>query len=97
MFSVEKSKMTERRKEYSMSIGAKDYIDQLLVQKYAAEKVDNHDGVASMVEPEKMMEAMTDYANMSRNMFALNQKLSNACYALRSKGAHYRKAPTPIY
>jgi len=77
-----------------MSIGAKDYIDQLLVQKYSTEKVDNHDGVASMVEPEKMMEAMTDYANMSRNMFALNQRLTSACSAIRAKNTPYRKAAT---
>ena len=28
-----------------MAIGAEDYIDQLLVKKYAEEKVDNHDGM----------------------------------------------------
>ncbi|MDD3435759.1 MAG: hypothetical protein PHC64_01255 [Candidatus Gastranaerophilales bacterium] len=77
-----------------MPIGAEDYIDQLLVQKYAQEKVDNHDGIKSMVEPEKMMEAMTDYANMSRNMFALSQKLKAACYSINAISAQYRKAPT---
>lgn len=77
-----------------MAIGAHDYIDQLLVQKYATEKVDNHDGVQSMVNPEKMMEAMNDYANMSRNMFALNQRLNSACSAIRAKNAPYRKAAT---
>ena len=28
-----------------MAIGAEDYIDQLLVKKYAEEKVDNHDNL----------------------------------------------------
>ena len=28
-----------------MAIGAEDYIDQLLVKKYAEEKVDNHDNM----------------------------------------------------
>lgn len=75
-----------------MAIGAKDYIDQLLVKKYSQEKVDNHDNVASMVDPEKMMEAMNDYANMHRNMFALNKKLNAACSSVNSLGARYTKA-----
>ena len=32
-----------------MAIGAEDYIDQLLVKKYAEEKVDNHDNMESMM------------------------------------------------
>lgn len=77
-----------------MAVGAQDYIDQLLVKKYAQEKVDNHDAIESMVSPEKMMEAMNDYASMSRNMFTLNQKLSKACYAINAMSAQYRKAAT---
>lgn len=77
-----------------MAIGAQDYIDQLLVKKYAQEKVDNHDGVESMVRPEEMMKAMNDYASVSRNMYALNQKLSAACYAINAASAQYRKAAT---
>lgn len=77
-----------------MAIGAQDYIDQLLVKKYAQEKVDNHDAIESMVQPEKMMEAMNDYSTMSRNMFALNQKLTAACYAINALNAQYRKAAT---
>lgn len=75
-----------------MAIGAKDYIDQLLVKKYAQEKVDNHDDTPSMVDPEKMMEAMNDYSNMSKNMFALSQKLNSACYAINARTARYKKA-----
>ena len=75
-----------------MSIGAKDYIDQLLVKKYAQEQVDNHQAIESMVEPEKMMEAMTDYSNMSRNMFALSQNLTKVCMSLNARNAQYRKA-----
>lgn len=77
-----------------MAIGAQDYIDQLLVKKYSQEKVDNHDGVESMVRPEEMMKAMNDYASVSRNMFALNQKLTAACYAINAASAQYRKAAT---
>ena len=75
-----------------MAIGAQDYIDQLLVQKYSQEKVDNHDGIQSMINPEKMMEAMNDYSSMSRNMFALNKKLTAACYAINAVSAQYRRA-----
>lgn len=75
-----------------MAIGAKDYIDQLLVKKYSQEKVDNHDGIASMVQPEKMMEAMNDYASMHRNMFVLSQKLNSACSAINARTARYTKA-----
>ena len=74
-----------------MGIGAQDYIDRLLVKKYAQEKVDNHDPIESMVNPEKMMAAMDDYSNVSRNMLALNQKLSSVCYSINAASAKYRK------
>ena len=72
-----------------MAIGAFDYIDKMLVKKYAQEKVDNPENVSSMVNPEKMMSAMNDYAAMSRNMFALNQQLSKACYRINARTARY--------
>ena len=74
-----------------MSIGADDYIDQLLVKKYAEEKVDNHDNMESMVTPEKMMDAMNDYASMYRNMMNLKQRLNIACYAINARTARYTK------
>ena len=75
-----------------MAVGARDYIDQLLVKKYANEKVDNHENVTSMVNPEKMMEAMNDYASMSRNMFAMSQKLQAVCYSVNARASRYTKA-----
>lgn len=74
-----------------MSIGARDYIDKLLVKKYADEKVDNHDSLESMVNPEKMLEVMNDVALVQRNMFALSQRLCNVCYAVNAKSARYRR------
>lgn len=74
-----------------MAIGAEDYIDQLLVKKYAEEKVDNHDNLESLVEPEKMLEAMKDQAEMYRNMIAIKQRLNIACYAINAKAAKYTK------
>ena len=76
-----------------MAIGATDYIDQLLVKKYAQEKVDNHENTVSMVNPEKMMSVMNDYAAMSRNMFALNNQLSSACSRLNARTARYTTSP----
>lgn len=77
-----------------MAIGAEDYIDRLLVKKYSQMQVDNHDMTGSMVRPEEMMKAMQDYATVKRNMTALNQKLSAACYAINAMSATYRRGAT---
>ena len=74
-----------------MAIGARDYIDKLLVKKYADEKVDNHEAMESMVDPDKMLDAMNDVANIQRNMFLLSQKLSATCYAINAKARYRRK------
>jgi len=72
-----------------MAVGAKDRIDQLLVKKYAKEQVDNHDlGVSSMVDPEKMMEAMNDYAAIQRNMLIMSGKLANLCSGIKAKSRY---------
>ena len=75
-----------------MAVGARDYIDKLLVKKYADEKVDNHDSMELMVDPQKMLEVMNDIASIQRNMFALSHKLSNTCYAFNARAARYKKA-----
>lgn len=74
-----------------MAVGARDYIDKLLVKKYADEKVDNHEALESMIDPQKMLEAMNDVAAIQRNMFALSQKLQSVCYAVNAKSARYKK------
>ena len=76
-----------------MPIGAEDYIDQLLVKKYADEKVDNHENMESMVDPQKMMEAMNDYSSVRRNMLLMQQRLNIACYAFNARAARYQKTP----
>ena len=73
-----------------MAVGARDYIDKLLVKKYADEKVDNHESMESMVDPQKMLEAMNDVAQIQRNMFMLSQKLCTTCYAINAKAARYK-------
>ena len=72
-----------------MAIGARDRIDQLLVKKYAQERVDNHEAMTSMINPEKMLSAMNDYASMHRNMFVLSQRLNQACSRINARTARY--------
>ena len=74
-----------------MAVGARDYIDKLLVKKYADEKVDNHDAMESMVDPNKMLEAMNDVATIQRNMFMLSQKLQATCYSINAKARYKHK------
>ena len=74
-----------------MAIGAKDFIDKLLVEKYAQEKVDNHDesAMVSRVSADEMLDAMDTSANHYKNMLLLNQRLSMICYGVVAKSAKY--------
>lgn len=72
-----------------MAVGPRDYIDQLLVKKYAEEKVDNAE-IAKLVEPEKMLSAMGDFSDMHRNMMIMQNKLQNFCASLNQKSVQYR-------
>lgn len=73
-----------------MAIGATDYLEELLVKKYATEQVDNHDMTPSAVDPNKMMGSMNDFSQMGRNMFILSQKLNATCSAINAANAQYR-------
>jgi len=75
-----------------MAVGARDYIDKLLVKKYADEKVNNIDALESMIDPNKMLETMNDVAAVQRNMLALSEKLASTCYAINARTARYGKA-----
>ena len=46
----------------------------------------------SMVDPNKMMEAMNDYAATLRNMMELRQRLNIACYAINARTARYQRS-----
>lgn len=72
-----------------MAVGPRDYIDQLLVKKYADEKVDNPEHV-EVVEAEKMLDAMSDFSNMYKNMVNLQDRLTSFCSALNQKAVRYR-------
>ena len=74
-----------------MAIGAREFIDKLLVEKYADEKVDNHeeDALISRVSADDMLDAMAASANTYKTMMALNNRLTMVCYGVVSKSAKY--------
>ena len=78
-----------------MAVGARDYIDKLLVKKYADEQVDNDDGgIERMVDPQKMLDAMNDVTNIQRNMVVLSQRLQATCYAMNAKARYMKRCPS---
>ena len=74
-----------------MAVGARDFIDKLLVEKYASEKVDNHDpdSLVSRVSADDMYESMNASANHYRTMLQLNNRLTMVCYGVVAKSAKY--------
>ena len=74
-----------------MAVGARDFIDKLLVEKYAHEKVDNPDADAyvSRVSADDMYASMNASANNFKTMLALNNRLTMVCYGVVSKSAKY--------
>ena len=75
-----------------MAIGAKDKIDALLVKKYQGLKVDNPVIQSSMVDPNKMLEAMNDYAMVHMNALNLQQQLKSTCIKAISLNIQSRKS-----
>ena len=90
---IHKRYLRERllKPEFIMAIGARDFIDKLLVEKYAQEKVDNHDesALVSRVNADDIMSAMNQSANNFRTMLALNNRLTMVCYGVVAKSAKY--------
>jgi len=74
-----------------MAIGAKDFIDKLLVEKYAKEQVDNHNQMESKYSPDEVYEVMNHASSNAINYFKLSQRLAIACYAVNARAAKYRK------
>ena len=71
-----------------MSIGAKDKIDRELVKKYSKLKMDNPE-TTKLVDSQKMLSAMNDYAMMQRSMIEMNSKLKGICSDVTSKSVVY--------
>lgn len=81
-----------------MAVGARDFIDKLLVEKYAQEKVDNHDAdsLVSRVSADDMYASMNASANNYRTMLALNNRLTMVCYGVVAKSAKYIKTEEAV-
>ncbi len=73
-----------------MPIGARDKIDRDLVRKYAKVKMDNPD-TTKLVDSQKMLAAMDEYAAMQRSMMDMNSKLKEICSNVTSKSVVYLK------
>ncbi len=78
-----------------MAIGARDFIDRLLVEKYSQEQVDNHsdDALISRVDANDMMSAMNKYANNYRSFLDVSARLNVACYSVNARNAKYQSIP----
>ena len=74
-----------------MAIGAREFIDKLLVEKYSNTQVENHnaDALVSKVKADDMMYAMNASAANFKTMIALNKRLTSVCYGIVSKSAKY--------
>lgn len=71
-----------------MAVGARDKIDRELVRKYASIKTDNPD-TTKLVDSQKMLSAMNDYASMQRSFIDMNSKLKDICSGVTCKSAVY--------
>ena len=78
-----------------MAIGARDFIDRLLVEKYAQEKVDNHsdEALVSRVSADNIMSALNCAANNYRGYLDISTRLNVACYAVNARNAKYQSIP----
>jgi len=78
-----------------MAVGAQDYIDQLLVKKYADQQVDNHDNMESLVPAETMLRSMNDQGKTQQDMLSVQNSISgagsNVLNKLRAATARYIK------
>ncbi len=71
-----------------MAIGAKDKTDKEIVRRYAKLKMDNPD-TTKLVDSQKMLETMNDYAMMQRNFMQMNERLKTICNGVATKSATY--------
>ena len=74
-----------------MAVGAQDKLDKALVRKYQSLKVDNAIVESSMIDPEKMLSTMNDYANAHMEAFRIQQTLKDICSKAISMNIQYTK------
>ena len=78
-----------------MTIGAQDNLDRALVKKYQSLKVDNAIVQSSMIDPNKLMNTMNDYANAHMEAFRIQQALKDICTKAISMNIQYTKMKSP--
>ena len=78
-----------------MAIGAHDKLDKALVKKYQSLKVDNAIIQSSMIDPNKMLETMNDYANAHMEAFRIQAALKDICQKAISMNIQYTKMKSP--
>ncbi|MBR1616682.1 hypothetical protein IJ670_00875 [bacterium] len=74
-----------------MSVGAQDNLDKALVKKYQSLKVDNAIIESSMIDPNKILSTMNDYANAHMEAFRIQQTLRDLCIKATSMSIQYTK------
>lgn len=74
-----------------MAVGARDRLDIALVKKYNSLKVDNPVIGESLVDPDKMYEAMNDWANMTKSFFDMKNSLKATCTKAIAPNITYNK------
>ena len=68
-----------------MIIGAKDEIDQLLVDKYSSiqvNKIDNTNMINTIMSPDKVMDIMDDYAQVKKTVLQIQGKFVHKKFAM---------------
>ena len=73
-----------------MAVGARDNIDKELVRKYAKLKMDNPE-TTKLVDYQTMLDAMSDYARLQRDMMTIDAKLKEICSNVTSKSVRYMR------
>lgn len=73
-----------------MTIGARDRIDRLLVEKYSDKQVDNHEMKESVISADDVMKIMNYVSTNTITQVQLTRKLTIACYGINSMAAKYK-------
>ena len=75
-----------------MTIGAKDKVDRMLVDKYLDKQANNFDKQESTISAEEVMKVMDYVSYNTVTHIQLSRKLAIACYGVKSMGAAYKRS-----
>lgn len=74
-----------------MSIGPKDSLEEFIVKRYAQKQVNLPKVAESVIDPDKMMLSMNNYAVAGKCMAVVGRRISAISYALNAANASYAK------